>query len=58
MRYTSPAIGRPSSPPPSTREVLLGLAFVVLLLVGWLMVKAYIYGDWRCVFAQCRIEAQ
>lgn len=54
--HRSPAIGRPSPPPPKDSHVYLGLAFVVLLVIGWLVVKAYTYGDWRCAFAECRLE--
>ena len=49
------AIGRP---PPKDRDVYLGLAFIVLLVIGWMVMKAYTYGDWRCVMpgVECRLE--
>ena len=36
--------------------VLIGLV-VLALLIGWPMLfQAYVHKDWRCAFAQCRIE--
>lgn len=54
-----PTIGRPR-PPSFQGPSKFGWVVLVLLTLGMVGVaiawNEYIYGDWRCVLAQCRIE--
>lgn len=36
--------------------VLIGLAILALFIGGPMLFQAYVHKDWRCAFAQCRIE--
>lgn len=41
--------------PNAAGYVVLALIAVALIAL-WLYGTHYLYGDWRCAFAQCRIE--
>ena len=36
--------------------ILVGLGVVALFIGGPMLFQAYVHKDWRCAFAQCRIE--
>lgn len=42
-------------PGPSGWAVLAFIVLCLVLAVGW---AELIHGDWRCAFAQCRIETR
>ncbi len=54
------AIGRPRPPetPGDTLTYIIGGLLIILLLGGYAGCAEYLYGDWRCAFAQCRIETK
>ena len=36
------------------KDILVILAWVVVI-ASFMGVTAWVYGDWRCIFAECRI---
>jgi hypothetical protein len=53
-----PAIGRPRPPSDDIDPLLVVAVCIGLLALAGLYAAAcdLVYGDWRCAFAQCRIE--
>lgn len=41
---------------PMGRLVVVGFSFLLLIAAGYTAWQAkYVYGDWRCAFANCRL---
>lgn len=38
------------------KDALAAVIFLVLFGIGYVGCQTYIHGDWRCAFAECRIE--
>jgi hypothetical protein len=34
----------------------IGAVVLILLTLGYAALNDWLYGDWRCAFAQCRLE--
>jgi hypothetical protein len=52
------AIGRPQPPREDPKVAAAAAAILVILACLYIWGNHLIYGDWRCAFAQCRIEAR